>query len=85
VGIKGTELDLHALTVDEAIPRLDQFLHDAYRAGLHNVRIVHGKGSGVLKQEVARFLVGHPLVKSFSPSDRFHGGFGATEVELSPK
>jgi DNA-nicking Smr family endonuclease len=78
----GTELDLHRLTVDEAIPRVDEFLHDTYTAGLHYVRIVHGKGSGVLRQEVSRYLSTHPLVKRFGPADRYHGGIGATEVEL---
>ncbi len=81
----GVELDLHALTVEEALPRIDQFLYDTFRAGLHQVWIIHGKGSGVLRQEVSRFLANHPLVKSFCPADRFHGGFGATEVELSPR
>ncbi len=81
----GTELDLHRLTVDEAIPRIDEFLHDMYRAGIFHVRIIHGKGSGVLRQEVGRYLSGHPLVKSFRPADRYHGNIGATEVELSNK
>ena len=85
MGTTGIELDLHSLTVDEAIPKIDQFLHDAFRAGLYRVRIIHGKGSGVLRQEVGRYLSGHPLVKSYCQADRFHGGLGATEVELSAK
>ncbi len=78
----GTELDLHALTVEEAIPKVDDFLFFFYAAGLHYVRIVHGKGSGILRQEVSRYLSTHPLVKRFYPADRYHGGIGATEVEL---
>jgi DNA mismatch repair protein MutS2 len=81
----GVELDLHRLTVNEALPKIDEFLYDIYRAGLYHARIVHGKGTGVLRQEVARFLSTHPLVKSFGPADRYHGGFGATEVELIRK
>jgi DNA-nicking Smr family endonuclease len=81
----GIELDLHRLTVDEAIPKIDQFLHDTYQAGIYHVRIIHGKGSGVLRQEVGRYLANHPLVKSFGPADRYHGNIGATEVELSNK
>ena len=77
------EVDLHRLTVDEAIPKLDRFLNDSFRSGLYQVRVVHGKGTGVLREEVSRYLSGHPLVKSFSPADRFHGGIGATQVELS--
>ena len=81
----GIELDLHRMTVDEAIPKIDEFLNYTYRSGLYRVRIIHGKGSGVLKQEVSRYLSRHPLVKSFHPADRFNGGIGATEVELSIK
>ena len=81
----GEELDLHRSTVDEAIPRLDSFLHTTFQAGLHRVWVVHGKGTGTLRQEVARYLSGHSLVKSFAPADRFHGGAGATQVELSDR
>ncbi|HEY90352.1 MAG TPA: Smr/MutS family protein [Dehalococcoidia bacterium] len=79
------ELDLHRHTVDEAIPKLDTFLHNAFRAGLYRVWIIHGKGTGVLRQEVGRYLTGHSLVRSFGPADRFHGGNGATQVELSDR
>ena len=81
----GTELDLHGMTVDEALPKIDDFLHDTYTAGLHYVRIVHGKGTGVLKQEVSRYLATHALVKSYRQADRWSGGYGATEVELVNK
>ncbi len=81
----GTELDLHRLTVDEAIPKIDAFLNDTYCAGLHYVRIIHGKGSGVLRQEVSRYLSTHPLVKSYHTADRYNGSIGATEVVLIDK
>jgi dsDNA-specific endonuclease/ATPase MutS2 len=81
----GTELDLHRLTVEEAIPRIDDFLNDMYSAGLHYARIIHGKGTGVLRQEVGRYLSGHPLVKSYHAADQYGGGIGATEVELISK
>ena len=77
------ELDLHRHTVDEAMPRLDEFLHSAFQAGLRRVWVIHGKGTGVLRREVSRYLSGHSLVKSFCPADGFHGGVGATQVELS--
>ena len=79
----GEELDLHRLTVDEALPKLDEFLHAAYQAGLYRVRVVHGKGTGILRREVGRCLANHPLVRSYGPADRHHGGIGATQVELS--
>ena len=78
----GEELDLHGLTVDEALPKLDEFLHAAYQAGLYRVRVVHGKGTGILRREVGRYLANHPLVRSYGPADRYHGGIGATQVEL---
>lgn len=79
------DVDLHRLTVDEAIPRLDEFLHSAFQAGLHRVWVVHGKGTGILRQEVGRYLSRHSLVRSFGPADRYHGGVGATEVALSER
>ena len=77
------ELDLHARTVEEAIPLVEEFLHDAYARGWQRVRIVHGKGTGTLRLEVDRYLSRNSLVARHSPADRFHGGSGATEVELS--
>ncbi|MFC1908063.1 Smr/MutS family protein [Chloroflexota bacterium] len=79
----GEELDLHRLTVAEALPKLDEFLHAAYQAGLYRVRIIHGKGTGILRLEVDRCLANHPLVKSHGLADHYHGGIGATQVELS--
>jgi len=83
MGPTGEEIDLHRLTVDEAIPRLDDFLYAAFQAGLYRVWVIHGKGSGVLRREVGRHLANHPLVRSHGLADRYHGGVGATQVELS--
>ena len=77
------EIDLHRHTVDEALPKLDEFLYNAFQSGQHRVWVVHGKGSGVLRQEVARYLASNSLVKSFGAADRYHGGTGVTQVELS--
>ena len=76
------EIDLHAKTVDEAIPLIETFLYAAYKARLTRVWIVHGKGTGVLRQEVRRYLQKHMLVKSFQAADSYKGGDGATQVEL---
>jgi DNA mismatch repair protein MutS2 len=76
------ELDLHALTVDEAMPLVQDYLDEAYRAGLSEVRIVHGKGMGILRQAVMRELKRHPLVKSYRPGSRFEGSTGATVVQF---
>lgn len=76
------ELDLHALTVDEALPLIHGYLNDACLAGLKEVRIVHGKGTGALRQVVMRELKNHPLVKSFRTGSRYEGSTGATIVQL---
>lgn len=76
------ELDLHAMTVDEAIPLMHDYLENAYRSGLKEVRIVHGKGTGTLRQAVMRELKKHPLVVSYRTGDRFEGSTGATIVQL---
>jgi DNA mismatch repair protein MutS2 len=79
------ELRLRHLTVDEALPRLDAFLHEAYVAGLSQVRIIHGKGTGMLRETVRRELKKHPLVKSFRAGDKREGGEGVTIAEFSEK
>lgn len=76
------ELRLRHLTVDEALFRLDQYLNDAFMAGLPLVRIVHGKGTGTLRQAVHEVLAKHSLVKSFRPGDYGEGDYGVTIVEL---
>lgn len=76
------ELDLHGLTVDEALPLVDKYLDDAYLAGLRTVRLVHGKGTGALRQAVRRFVASHPLVASFRPGTAEEGGAGTTVCQL---
>ena len=61
-----TELLLRRVSVEEALDRLDQYLYDAFMAGLPSVRIVHGKGTGILRHAVHESLAKHPLVKSYS-------------------
>lgn len=76
------ELRLRHLTVDEAMWQLDQYLSDAFTAGLYSVRIVHGKGTGQLRRAVHGLLAGHPLVRSFRLGDCCEGDYGVTIVEL---
>ncbi|MGC9333206.1 MAG: endonuclease MutS2, partial [Anaerolineae bacterium] len=59
-----TELDLRGMRVEEVLPRLEKYLDDAFLAGMPFVRIVHGKGTGTLRQAVREELRDHPLVKS---------------------
>lgn len=80
--IPKTEIDLHEKYAQEAIPLVDKFLQESYDACLENVRIIHGKGIGVLRQAIRDHLSNHQLVKSFKSADKDHGGEGATEAEL---
>jgi len=79
------ELRLRYLTVDEALPKLERFLHDSYLAGLKQVKVIHGKGSGTLRMTVRRELTRHSLVKSFRAGEKWEGGEGVTIVEFSDK
>ena len=79
------ELHLRRLTIDEGLLKLDQYLNDAFMAGLHQVRIIHGKGTGTLRQAVREQLANHPLVKSYRPGGYREGGAGVTIVELAQK
>ena len=79
------ELDLHRMTVEDAIPELEKFLYQSFQSGRTQVWVVHGKGTGTLRREVARYLSGHPLVRSFGPADRHHGGIGVTRVQLTDR
>jgi DNA mismatch repair protein MutS2 len=79
------EIHLRRLTVDEALLKLDKYLHDAFMAGLYQVRVVHGKGTGTLRRIVRQQLAKHPLVKSYRPGGYGEGGDGVTIVELAPK
>jgi len=76
------ELDLHGLTISEAIPLVDKFLYKSFQGHIHRIWIVHGKGSGMLREAVRRYLSKHTLVKTCFTADRSHGGNGATQVEL---
>jgi DNA mismatch repair protein MutS2 len=85
VASPGLELTLLGQTVEQVLPRLDKYLNDAYLAGLPQVRIVHGKGTGALRRAVRDFVADYPLVASWRPGDRYEGGEGATVVELVPR
>jgi DNA mismatch repair protein MutS2 len=78
----GMELDLRGLTVDDMLVELDRYLDTAYLAGLPFVRIIHGKGTGALRQAVREELRHHPLVKEQRPGEYNEGGEGVTVARL---
>jgi DNA mismatch repair protein MutS2 len=79
----GMELDLRGQRVEEILPRLDKYLDDAFLAGIPFVRIIHGKGTGTLRQAVQQELRDHPLVKSYRPGEEGEGGSGVTVAYLN--
>jgi len=76
------EIDLRGTTVDEAIMTLEKYLDDAQISGAEEVRLVHGKGTGALRQGIQKFLRSHRGVKSFAIAPFSEGGDGVTVVEL---
>jgi len=75
------DLDLRGLRVDEALSRVDEALNDAALDGAASVRIIHGKGTGALRQAIREYLGGHPLVIS-AQNGEGPGGDGITVAEL---
>ena len=76
------ELMLLGKTTDEARDLVEQYLDDAFMAGLPSVRLVHGKGTGALRKTVRTLLSSHPLVESFRDGEPSEGGAGATVAAL---
>jgi DNA mismatch repair protein MutS2 len=75
-----TELNLQGKTVHEALAETDKYLDDAFLAGLPQVRIIHGKGTGALHAAIHDFLNEQPLVANFQLAPLNEGGAGATIV-----
>jgi len=76
-----TEVDLRGLRVDEALSKVDDLLNNAALGGVEAVRIIHGKGTGVLRRSIREYLTRHSLAGSIAPGDG-SGGDGVTVVEL---
>ncbi len=75
-------LDLRGARVEEALALLEQYLDDAARADAGRVTIIHGHGSGAMRDAVRSALGEHPLVREWRPGERGEGGDGATIVSL---
>jgi DNA mismatch repair protein MutS2 len=75
-------LDLRGARVDEALDLLGRYLDDASLAGVGRATIVHGMGTGALRDAVRTTVAAHPLVKSWRPGGRGEGGDGATVIEI---
>ncbi|QZY56331.1 endonuclease MutS2 [Crassaminicella profunda] len=77
-----TSIDLRGQTLEEARMNTDKYLDDAYIAGLNEISIIHGKGTGVLREGIKNMLKRHKHVKSSRDGAYGEGGTGVTIVEL---
>jgi DNA-nicking Smr family endonuclease len=77
------ELDLHAFHPSDLAPLLQDYIDACRERGILTLRIIHGKGRGVLRERVHGLLAKNPLVKTFALAPPQAGGWGATLVELN--
>ena len=77
------ELDLRGQRAEDALDALDRYLESAYLAGLPFVRIIHGKGTGKLRQVIREALQGSPHVSTFESGRDNEGGDGVTVAKLA--
>jgi DNA mismatch repair protein MutS2 len=82
VNAPGMELDLRGQNAEDALSMLDNYLDRAYIAGMPYVRIIHGKGTGKLRQSVREMLKGHAHVKSYEEGLPNEGGDGVTVAKI---
>ncbi|MER2077487.1 endonuclease MutS2 [Psychrobacillus psychrotolerans] len=76
------ELDLRGERYEDAIMRTEKYLDDALLSNYPRISIIHGKGTGVLRQAIQQFLKNHSRVKSYRFGEAGEGGHGVTVVEL---
>ena len=78
-------LDLHTFLPRDIPDLLEDYLAECLKAGLYSVRIIHGKGKGVLRRIVHSALDNHPAVASYRHEPGSGGSWGATVVDLKDK
>jgi len=78
-------LKLLGLTVEEALDKIEKTLNKAFLEGVQKIYLVHGHGTGKLRESIRKYLKDHPLVKNFEFADPLEGGTGVTIVYLEEK
>ncbi|NWF56049.1 MAG: Smr/MutS family protein [Syntrophaceae bacterium] len=78
------EINLIGLRVEEAIPLVDKAIDEAFLGGLKELEVIHGAGTGRLRQAIREHLQDHPLVKAFLPGGPGRGGNGVTVADIGP-
>ncbi len=76
------EVSVRGMTAEEAVERVDKYLDGALLCGYPSVRVVHGKGRGILSKRIRELLAAHPQVRSYRFGDYYEGGTGVTVVEF---
>jgi DNA mismatch repair protein MutS2 len=76
------EIEVRGMTSEEAWEAVDKYVDDAALHGYPSVRIIHGKGKGILARRIREMLAAHPRVKAFRFGERGEGGTGVTVVEI---
>ncbi|HHX51875.1 MAG TPA: hypothetical protein GX711_10590 [Clostridia bacterium] len=76
------EIDLRGRTVEEALEEVSKFFDDVILSNLNTVYLIHGKGTGALRNAVGEYLRSHPRVKKFRLGYQNEGGSGVTVVEF---
>lgn len=82
VGEPSVQLNVIGLTIEEALPKVDKFIDQALLHGLEKITIIHGVGTGRLRNAISQYLNGHRAVKNFVSGETMKGGRGMTIVEL---
>jgi DNA mismatch repair protein MutS2 len=77
-----SSLDLRGARVEEALDALSRYLDEAALAGLDKVLVIHGHGTGALRDAVRSEAASHPLVKGVRAGERGEGGDGASIIQL---
>lgn len=77
-------IDLHAFAPRDVLNVVQDYLEAAHAKGLREVRLIHGRGTGLQRARVRQLLATHPLVVSFADAPPVRGGWGATIVMLVP-
>jgi len=77
------EINLIGLTVEDALPLVDKAIDEAFLAGLKELAIIHGAGTGRLRRAIRQHLQNHAFVKSFLPGSPGQGGDGVTVIEIA--
>jgi DNA mismatch repair protein MutS2 len=77
------EIDIRGQRAEEAIPKIQEFIDEAIMFEVAELRILHGKGHGILKETIRSYLRSEPMVRSFKDEHVDFGGAGITIVNLA--